>query len=29
MLTTLYNAPMTIDHYYQTKVNHDLYGWKE
>ena len=29
MLTTLYNAPLTIDHYYQTKVNHDLYGWKE
>ena len=29
MLTTLYNAPLTIDHYYQTKVNHDLYGWRE
>lgn len=29
MLTTLYNAPITIDHYYQTKVNHDLYGWRE
>ena len=26
MLTTLYNAPITIAHYYQTKVNHDLYG---
>ncbi|MBQ9612280.1 MAG: replication initiator protein A [Lachnospiraceae bacterium] len=29
MLTTLYNAPITIDHYYQVKVNHDLYGWRE
>ena len=27
MLTTLYNAPITIDHYYQTKVNHYMYGW--
>ncbi|MBR3151925.1 MAG: replication initiator protein A [Erysipelotrichaceae bacterium] len=27
MLTTLYNAPITIDHYYQTKVNHDMYHW--
>ena len=27
MLTTLYNASMTIDHYYQTKVGHDLYGY--
>jgi hypothetical protein len=27
MLTTLYNASMTIDHYYQTKVSHDLYGY--
>ena len=26
MLTMLYNAPLTIDHYYQAKVNHDLYG---
>ena len=26
MLTTLYNAPITIDHYYRAKVNHDLYG---
>ena len=25
MLTTLYNAPLTIDHYYQAKVNHDMY----
>ncbi|MBQ9048902.1 MAG: replication initiator protein A [Solobacterium sp.] len=29
MLTTLYNAPITIDHYYQAKVNHDLYGYRE
>lgn len=29
MLTTLYNAPLMIDHYYQAKVNHDMYGWKE
>jgi hypothetical protein len=28
MLTTLYNAPLTIDHYYQTKVGHDLYGYR-
>lgn len=28
MLTTLYNAPNTIDHYYTTLVNHDLYGFK-
>ena len=27
MLTTLYNAPLTIDHYYQSKVNHDMYSW--
>ena len=26
MLTTLYNAPATIDHYYRAEVNHDLYG---
>lgn len=26
LLTTLYNAPATIDHYYTTLVNHDLYG---
>lgn len=26
MLTTLYNAPITIDSYYQARVNHDLYG---
>lgn len=29
MLTTLYNAPLTIDHYYTAKVSHDMYGWKE
>ena len=27
LLTTLYNSPMTIAHYYQTKVSHDLYGY--
>lgn len=27
MLTMLYNAPFTIDHYYQAKVNHDMYGY--
>lgn len=26
MLTTLYNAPATIDNYYSALVNHDLYG---
>ena len=26
MLTTLYNAPGTINHYYQQEVQHDLYG---
>lgn len=26
LLTTLYNAPATIDHYYTTLVNHDMYG---
>lgn len=26
LLTTLYNAPMTISNYYTTKVNHDMYG---
>ena len=26
LLTTLYNAPLTMDSYYQTKVNYDLYG---
>jgi hypothetical protein len=27
MLTTLYNAPGTIDSYYKSRVNHDLYGY--
>ena len=27
MLTTLYNAPGTIDNYYKARVNHDLYGY--
>ena len=26
MLTSLYNAPATIDSYYRAEVNHDLYG---
>lgn len=26
LLTALYNAPMTINGYYLTAVNHDLYG---
>ena len=26
LLTALYNAPATIDHYYRAEVNHDLYG---
>ena len=27
-LTTLYNSSMTMNHYYQAEVNHDLYGGK-
>ena len=26
LLTALYNAPSTMDSYYQNMVNHDLYG---
>lgn len=26
LITALYNAPITISHYYQAEVNHDLYG---
>lgn len=26
LLTTLYNAPLTISNYYQVEVNHDMYG---
>ena len=26
LLTTLYNAPATIEHYYRAEVNHDMYG---
>lgn len=26
LLTTIYNAPATIENYYTAKVNHDLYG---
>ena len=31
MVTTLYNAPSTINHYYQLEVQHDMYGggWHE
>lgn len=26
LIATLYNAPMTMSHYYTARVNHDLYG---
>ena len=26
LLTTIYNAPSTIDSYYRAEVNHDMYG---
>lgn len=26
LLTTLYNAPLTMDNYYSAEVNHDMYG---
>jgi len=31
LITTLYNAPSTINHYYQQEVQHDMYGggWGE
>ncbi len=31
LITALYNAPMTISHYYQQEVQHDMYGggWHE
>ena len=31
MITALYNAPSTINHYYQQEVQHDMYGggWNE
>lgn len=31
MITTLYNAPSTINHFYQQEVQHDMYGggWDE
>ena len=31
MITALYNAPSTMNHYYQKKVQYDMYGdaWKE
>ena len=31
LVTALYNAPMTINHYYQQEAQHDMYGggWQE
>ena len=31
MVTALYNAPLTMNHYYQQEVQHDMYGggWSE
>ena len=31
MVTALYNAPSTMNHYYQQEVQHDMYGggWEE
>ena len=31
MVTALYNAPNTMNHYYQQLVQHDMYGggWEE
>ena len=31
LITTLYNAPSTMNHYYQQEVQHDMYGggWEE
>ena len=26
LLTTLYNAPVTMDNYYTAQVNHDFHG---
>ena len=26
MITALYNATTTINHFYQQEVNHDMYG---
>lgn len=26
LLTTLYNAPVTMENHYAAQVNHDLYG---
>ena len=28
LITTLYNAPMTMENYYRSLVNHDMYGGK-
>ena len=29
LLATIYNAPLTIDHYYTAKVSYDMAHWKE
>jgi len=29
LLTTLYNAPATIDHFYKTQANHDIANWQK
>ena len=29
LLATIYNAPLTIDHYYKAKVSYDMAHWKE
>lgn len=29
LLATIYNAPLTIDHYYTAKVSYDMADWKE
>ncbi|MGN0682532.1 MAG: DUF6017 domain-containing protein [Oscillospiraceae bacterium] len=28
LITALYNAPSTMDNYYRSRVNHDMYGKK-
>ncbi|MFR3347929.1 MAG: hypothetical protein ACLTSC_00780 [Mediterraneibacter faecis] len=28
MITALYNAPATINHFYQQEVQHDWYGYQ-
>ena len=29
LLATIYNAPLTIDHYYTARVSYDMANWKE